>query len=153
MQSLYYRLLIKTHDCAAQGNMACANRVSILAGTTKSWFSRIHSSVMTNPNGTKFTTEMPPTQGRPHSKFEENSFSHSQDMNNQTFIFFSFCTLCVNCYNSRMRASIWLKFGPPIGGLKAITSIKFWVNLINIQKVIQVILCIKQSWTSIMPTW
>jgi len=32
-------------------------------------------------------------QERPHSKFKENTFNHSQDMSNQTLIFFSFCTL------------------------------------------------------------
>ena len=31
---------------------------------------------------------------------------------------------------------IWLKFGTCIGGLKANASIKFWVNLINIEEVI-----------------
>ena len=35
-----------------------------------------------------------------------------------------------------MRASILLKFGTRIGGLKAKTSIDFWVNLINIEGVI-----------------
>ena len=35
-----------------------------------------------------------------------------------------------------MRASILLKFGTHIGGLKANTSINFWVNLINIEGVL-----------------
>ena len=35
-----------------------------------------------------------------------------------------------------MRASFWLKFGTHIGGLKANTSIKFGVNLINNEGVI-----------------
>jgi len=35
-----------------------------------------------------------------------------------------------------MCASIWLKFGTHIGGLKANTSIKFGVNLINNEGVI-----------------
>ena len=35
-----------------------------------------------------------------------------------------------------MRASIWLKFGTRIGGLKANTSIDFWVNLTKIEGVI-----------------
>jgi len=35
-----------------------------------------------------------------------------------------------------MRASIWLKFGTRIRGLKANTSIAFGVNLINIKEVI-----------------
>ena len=33
-----------------------------------------------------------------------------------------------------MRVSIWLKLGTRIGGLKANTSIKFGINLINIQE-------------------
>ena len=35
-----------------------------------------------------------------------------------------------------MHASIWLKFGTRIGGLKVNTSINFGVNLINIEGVI-----------------
>jgi len=35
-----------------------------------------------------------------------------------------------------MHAPIWLKFGTCIGGLKANTSIKIKVNLINIQEVV-----------------
>jgi len=34
-----------------------------------------------------------------------------------------------------MHASIWLKFGTSIGGLKANTNITFGINLINIQGV------------------
>ena len=47
----------------------------------------------------------------------------------------SFHTLCVNNYNSCMHASIWLKFGTRIGGLKENISIKFGINLINIRGV------------------
>ena len=121
----------------AQENGACANRVSILTGRAKSQFSQICSFLMSDLNGSKFTMEVPSTQGRPNSKFEKNSSSHSRDTSNQTFekiyfVFFysSFCTLCKNCYNSCMHVSTH------IGGLKAITSIKFGVNLINIQGVI-----------------
>jgi len=35
-----------------------------------------------------------------------------------------------------MHVPIWLKFGTRIGGLNAIASIEFGVNLINIQGVI-----------------
>ena len=59
---------------ATQENGAHAIGVSILIGTTKSQFSRICSSVMSDLNNTKFTMEVSSTQGRPHSKFEENSF-------------------------------------------------------------------------------
>ena len=45
----------------------------------------------------------------------------------------SFWILCKNRYNSHTRASIWLKFGTGIRSLKANTSIKFGVNLINIK--------------------
>ena len=48
----------------------------------------------------------------------------------------SFRTLCKNCHNSCVRASILLKFGTRIGGLKANTSIDFWVNPINTEGVI-----------------
>ena len=47
----------------------------------------------------------------------------------------SFRTLCVNRYNSRMHASIWLKFSTRIGGLNANNSIKFGINPINVQGV------------------
>ena len=52
-----------------------------------------------------------------------------------SFFSSSFRTLCVNRYNSHMRASIWLKFGTPIGGLNANINIKFGINLINIRGV------------------
>ena len=41
-----------------------------------------------------------------------------------------------NSYNWHMCAPIWLKFGTCIRGIKMNTSIKFGVNLINIQGVI-----------------
>jgi len=48
----------------------------------------------------------------------------------------SFRTLREYRYNSCMHASIWLKFGTRIGGLKANTSINFGVSLINTEEVI-----------------
>ena len=82
---------------AAQENGAWANGVSILTERTKSRFSRICSSVMSNLNRTKFTMEVPSTWERPQPKFKENAFNHSWDTSNQTFkkIFyvFSFCFL------------------------------------------------------------
>ena len=48
----------------------------------------------------------------------------------------SFRTLCKNRHNSCVRASILLKFSTRIEGLKANTSIDFWINLINIEGVI-----------------
>ena len=62
---------IKTHgsvSCGPRKRGAC-NGVSILTGTTKSRFSRICSSVIPYPNGTKFTVELASTQGRPDFKF------------------------------------------------------------------------------------
>ena len=65
-------------------------------------------------------------------------------MSQQTFVkissFFSsfsssFRTLCVNRYNSRMCASILLKFGTRIGSLNANNSIKFGINPINVRGV------------------
>ena len=97
------------------------NGVSIFTGPTKARFSRIRSSVIPYPNGTKFTVELASTQGRPDFKFYEDPSSCFRDMSQQNFVkissFFSssFRTLCVNHYNSHMRASIWLKFGTCIG--------------------------------------
>jgi len=81
-------------------------------------------------NGTKFTVELAST---PFSRLESAKF-------NKISLFFfssysSYRTLCVNRYNSRMRASICLEFGTLIEGLKANTSIKFGINLIDIQGV------------------
>ena len=56
-------------SCEAQENGVHDNGVSILQ-EYQSQYSRIHSSVMSHPNGTKFTLELASMQGRPHSKFE-----------------------------------------------------------------------------------
>ena len=66
------RLMVVCH--AAQENGARASGVSILTGTINSKFSHICSSVMPDPNSIKL--EVPSTQGRLHSKFEGDSFSH-----------------------------------------------------------------------------
>ena len=53
---IYIYIYISRHTVvcrAAQENRACAKGVS--TGTTKSRFSRIHSSVIPDPNDTKFT--------------------------------------------------------------------------------------------------
>ena len=67
----------------AQESKVC---VSIFTGRARLQFSCICSAVMSDSNGTKFTMEVPSTQGRPHSKVEENSF---RDSNNQTLKKFS----------------------------------------------------------------
>jgi len=51
---------------AAQENKARTYGLSIMTRTIKSQFSCIRSSVMPNPNGTKFTVELASTLGRPH---------------------------------------------------------------------------------------
>ena len=60
----------------------------------------------------------------------------SQQIFIKILLYSSFHILCKNCYNSHVHASIWLKFGTCIGGLKANISINFGVNLIKIQGVI-----------------
>ena len=133
-------LALLYQDTRYQENGTHANVVSILTGTTKSRFSRICSSVMAYPNGIKFTVELASMKGRPRFKFYQDPLSRSWDMSQQNFVkissFFSslsFRTLCKNRHNSCVRASILLKFDTRIGGLKANTSINFWVNLINIE--------------------
>ena len=137
--------LIKTHSSVLCGpkngtcangmcaNGTCANGVSILTGRTKLRFSRILSSVMPHPKGTKFAVELLSIRRIPYFKFERNPISHSWYTTEQNFLpfFSSFRVLCKNYYNPHMHTSIWLKFGTPIGGLKANTGIKFGVNLIN----------------------
>ena len=44
--------------CVDQENGVCTNRVSISTGTAKSQFSHIRGSVMSSPNGTKFTMKL-----------------------------------------------------------------------------------------------
>jgi len=121
--------------CAAQENGVRANGVSILTGTTKSRFSHLCSSVIPHPNDTKFTVELASTQGRPDFKFKKIPQAYESAKFCKNFRFFLILLLCVNCYNSRMCALIWLKFGTRIGGLNANNSIKFGINLINIRGV------------------
>ena len=74
---------------AAQENGARANYMSILTGTTKSRFSRIHNSVVFYLINPKVAVEVPAYQRRVHTKFEENRAKRFQDMSEQTFKFFS----------------------------------------------------------------
>ena len=74
--------------CVAQENEVHANYTSILTGTTKLRFSCIHSSVVFYLIDTKFAVEVPSYQRRLHTKFEESSVGLSQDMSEQTFMFF-----------------------------------------------------------------
>ena len=74
---------------AAQENGACANYVSILTGTTKSRYSRIHNSVVFYLINSKVAVEVPAYQRGLHTIFEENHVKRFRDMSEQTFKFFS----------------------------------------------------------------
>ena len=73
---------------------------NLLTGTTKSQFSCIHSSMMSDPNGTKFTLEMPPLMGGhiPSIKKFLQSFPKYKQLSfwKKFFTFSSFCTLWKN---------------------------------------------------------
>jgi len=126
---------------AAQENGARANGVSILTGTTNSRFSRICSSVIAYPNGTKFTVELASIKEKSHFKFQQDPLSCSRDMSQQNFLKFLHFFLFFLCHFAHFAKititrvcvlrSCWC-----IGGLKANTSIDFWINLINIEGVI-----------------
>ena len=135
--------IIKTH-----GSVSCGPRrrratpVSILTGRTKTSFSHLCISVIIYLIGTKFSTQLPASQGSLHSKFEGNRSSDFRDMSCQSFVFFFFLRFfsffffvfshtCKNCYNKQMRTPIALKFGTQKGSPKANPSIKFGTNPIN----------------------
>ena len=114
---------------------ARANRVSILEGTTKSC---IWCLIWMAPN---LQWRCPPLRGGILKKIP-SAIPKIQAIKKISSFFsysFSFHSLCINHCNLPMHASIWLKFGTLIGGLKANTSIKFEVILINIQGVISVL--------------
>ena len=74
---------------AAQENVAHVNYVSILTGTTRSQFSRIHTSMVCYLINPKVALEVPAYQRKLHTKFEENRAKCFRDMSEQTFKFFS----------------------------------------------------------------
>jgi len=91
---------------------------------------------MAYPNGTKFTAELASINGghvlnfnKPYPRYESAKFR-------KNFLVFFFFVISHTLQKSLVRASILLKFGTHIKGLKANTSIDFWVNLINIEGVI-----------------
>ena len=90
--------------CAAQENWAHANGFSTLTGTTKSWFSRICSSMMSFLNGIKCTMEVPSTQGKPCSKFKENSDIRA--INSQKILCFFFFLF----FSHTMQKSIYVAY-------------------------------------------
>ena len=55
----------------------------------KTSFSHLCISVIPYPIGTKFATELPASQGSPHSNFEGNRSSHFRDTSCQSVDFFS----------------------------------------------------------------
>ena len=141
---LWYIKIYGSVSCGQRKQGTCKQSISILTGTCtqNSWFSHIHNSVIPDPKWHQIYCEgalhlEEATFQRflqPFPRYEQSNFQKN------FFVFFlysySFCTLCVNRYNSHIRFLIWLKFGTFIRGLKANTSIKFGINLINIQGII-----------------
>ena len=113
--------------------------VGILTGRKKTSFSHFCISVIPYPSGTKFTTELPASQGSLHTKFEGNLSSHFRDTSCQSFDFFSSCFFfffvilytCKNCCKTQTCAPIALKFGTQKGSSKANPSIKCGANPMN----------------------
>ena len=116
-----------------------ATHVSILTGRTKTSFSHVCISVITNLIGTKFATQLSAGQGSLHSKFEGNRSSHFRDTSCQSlviflgffFSFFVFSHTCKNCYDKQTRTLIALKFGTQKGSPTANPSITFGTNPMN----------------------
>jgi len=94
------------------------------------------------PNGTKFTVELASIWGGHVSNFNKIPQAIPEIWVSKIrkislfFFFFVILHTLQNRYNSCMRASVWLKFGTRIGGLKANASIDFGVNLIKTEGVI-----------------
>ena len=95
---------IKTHGGVSCGprNGACAHYVSLLTQRTKYNFTRIRSFVVSWPNKTKFTVQVPAYRERTHARSEVNRASRSWNISLQkvahflSFFFFfrsSFRTL------------------------------------------------------------
>ena len=108
--------------------------VGILTRRKKTSFSHFCISVIPYPIGTKFTTELPASQGSLHTKFEGTRSSHFRDTSCQSFDFFSFFVFshtCKNCYKTQTRAPIALKFGTQKVSPKANPIIKFSANPMN----------------------
>ena len=114
--------------------------MSILTGRKKTQVSHLCSSVISNPIGTKFATEVPASLRSLHAKFEENHSSYFRDTSEQSFIlifsflFFSFRTLRKIRHKTRMRARIRLKCGTLKGLIKADLRTNFGRNLIDIHR-------------------
>lgn len=81
-------IIARIWSCIVHSTVSCGprklcvlNTENIFTWRTKLQFSCICSS-MFNLNGPKFTVEVPSTQVKPHSKFEENSYNHYWDVSN-----------------------------------------------------------------------
>ena len=106
-------------------------------------FSHLCSSVIPYPIGTKFATDVLPSYGSIHTKFEENRSNHFRDTSEHNFVlissFFSssssFRTLRKIRHKTRMRTPIELNFGTLEGLIKADLSTTFGRNPMNIHGV------------------
>ena len=127
--------MIKTH-----GSVSCGPRspghvqmgVSIITGTTKKQFSRIHRSVIVYLKITKFAVEVPGYKGRQHAKIKVNHASCFRDTSEQIFrVFFpssSFNTNYKIGSNSQARILNWLKFGTLVESKQANSGSNFSDN-------------------------
>ena len=112
---LAFYSFIKTHGSVSYGPRSRrATPVSILTGRTITSFSHLCISVITYLIGTKFTTQLPASQGSLHSKREGNRSAISEIRTAKVslfflryFFFFVFSHTCKNCYNRQTRAAIW----------------------------------------------
>ena len=90
---------IKTHGSVMQfKKWGTCNTVRILTGRNQLQCSHICSPVMSDPNGTKFTMEVPFSQEKPHFKFNLNILEiKAMKFSINLFVFIlsysSFCTL------------------------------------------------------------
>ena len=96
--------------------------------------------MVSNPNGTNFTVEVPSTHGKPHSKFKKRKYL-------QPFPKYERSSFRINLHvfsshsakKLQMHTLIWLKF-ETYWSKKVNLSFKFGANLI---KIYRVIVCIK----------
>ena len=117
---------------------AGAHTVGILTGRKKTSFSHFCISVIPYPIGTKFATQLPVNQGSLHTKFDGHRSSNVRDTSSQSLFFFSlffffyvFSHTCKNCYKTKMRTPIALKFGTQKGSPKTNPSITLGENPMN----------------------
>ena len=107
--------------------------MGILTGRKNTSFSHFRISVIPYPLGTKFATELSAIQGSLHTKFEGNPLRHNREIRaaNNSGFFFLFLHTCKNCYKTKMRTLIALKFDTQKRSPKANPSIKLDANPMN----------------------